>query len=376
MSVPSIDLDRLVKGEFKVKDSFLLPDGEAEYKVLYDERSKDAFERLYSAVRGEGFVPRLTGSKDECILQVKRAPTAKVSSRTPVVLSLLTLAAIVAYGWLQYIVYQQLLPQRIPILLATAYVLSLILIIGLHEVAHQRASRKVGARAPIPYFLPGIPAFTALPSFGTVLSHREPPVNRDALFKTGFLGPLVAVILCLVLYAVGIVTAASVSMEQIKIGLAALPNIQLTTPNPSIIETLVASLLNVLRVGPPNLSGYQMVSPLAAAADTGLILTFFNLLPAAQLDGGQLCESVLGRRRLRTSTYLSIFALLVLDTPNYWILAVIVLVIAGRPAHMETLDQITEVSRTKKILFVIALLLAISSIPFPQNLATVPLAPG
>jgi len=374
----TIDLDTIVRGAFSVKDSFVLPDGEAEYKVVYDEKAKGAFESLYETLRPKGYVPRLTGSRDDCVLLVRKAPTEKGSSRAPVVLGLLTLAAVVAYGWLQYIVYQQLLPEQLPVLMGLAYVLVLILVIGLHEVVHSRSAGRGegGTRAPVPYFLPGLPAFTALPSFGTVLVHREPPVNRDALFRTGFLGPIVAIVLCILFYAIGVITAATVSMAQVQSVLTALPNIQLTTPNPSIMESLIVSFLNLIGGGPPTASGSQLISPIAAAADTGLILSFFNLLPATQLDGGQLCESILGYRGLRITTYLSIVALLVLDTPNYWIMAVIVLVIAGRPARLSTLDEVSEVSRAKKVLFAAALLLALASVPIPQNIATLQLVTG
>jgi membrane-associated protease RseP (regulator of RpoE activity) len=201
-------------------------------------------------------------------------------------------------------------------------------------------------------------------------------VNRDALFRTGFLGPIVAIVLCVLFYAIGVITAATVSMAQVQSGLAALPNIQLTTPNPSIIESLIVSFLNLIGGGPRITSGGELISPIAAAADSGLILTFFNLLPATQLDGGQLCESILGYRGLHITTYLSIVALLVLDTPNYWIMAVIVLVIAGRPAHVSTLDEVSEPSRAKKILFAVTLLLALASVPIPQNIATLQLIAG
>ena len=201
-------------------------------------------------------------------------------------------------------------------------------------------------------------------------------MNRDALFRTGFLGPIVAIVLCILFYAIGVLTAATVSMEQVQSVRAALPNIQLTTPNPSIIESLIVSFISLIGGGPQTTSGSQLISPIAAAADTGLILTFFNLLPATQLDGGQLCESILGYRGLRITTYLSIVALLVLDTPNYWITAVIVLVIAGRPTRLSTLDEVSEVSRTKKILFSVALLLALASVPIPQNIANLRLLAG
>jgi len=376
LSLSTADLESIVKKDFTLMDTFLLPDGEAEYKTQYDEKSKKSFERLHATLRPVGYLPQLTGSREEPILRVRRAPNEKVSSRTPVVLSLLTLAAIISYGWLQYLVYGQLIPRGFPLLMGIGYVVSLIAILGLHEFAHRGASKRGNARSPVPYFLPGIPVFTALPSFGTVLVHREPPVNRDALFVTGFLGPLIALVASLALYAFGIVTAASVSIAQIQSGLAALPNIQLTTPNPSFLEVFVASLLGLFGLGTPNVSGYQLISPIAAAADTGLILTFFNLLPATQLDGGQLCESVLGFRGLRVTTYLSILSLLVLDTPNYWVMAVIVLVIAGRPSRIQTLDEISEISRSKKIVFVLALVLGIACIPIPGNIATIPLALG
>src|SRR2546428_13906473 len=260
--------------------------------------------------------------------------------------------------------------------MVAACVMVLVRVIGLHGVVHRRSGSRGGTRAPVPYYLPWIPVFTPLPFFGTVLVHREPPVNRDALFRTGLLGPIVTIVLCILFYAIGVLTAATVSMAQVQSVRTALPNIQLTTPNPSIVEILIVSFLNLIGGGPTTASGSQLISPIAAAAETGLILSFFNLLPATQLDGGQLCESVFGYRGLRITTYLSIIALLVLDTPNYWIMAVIVLVIAGRPARLTTLDEVSEASRGKKVLFAAALLLALASVPIPQNIAYLQLFTG
>src|SRR5207245_10927030 len=71
----TFDLDTIVRGAFSVKDSFVLPDGEAEYKVVYDEKAKGAFERLYDTLRPKGSVVHLMGSRDDDVLLVSTAQT-------------------------------------------------------------------------------------------------------------------------------------------------------------------------------------------------------------------------------------------------------------------------------------------------------------
>src|SRR2546426_9861472 len=43
----TLELETIVRGAFSVKDSFVLPDGEAENKDVYDERATRAFVQLY-----------------------------------------------------------------------------------------------------------------------------------------------------------------------------------------------------------------------------------------------------------------------------------------------------------------------------------------
>ena len=67
----------------------------------------------------------------------------------------------------------------------------LLLIIGIHELAHYFVSKKHNVAASLPFFIP-IPPNPVLPlgTLGAVISMREPIPNRQALIEIGIAGPI------------------------------------------------------------------------------------------------------------------------------------------------------------------------------------------
>jgi len=119
--------------------------------------------------------------------------------------------------------------------------------------------------------------------------------------------------------------------------------------------------------------GNVWVSPIADGATVGFILVFIGLLPMAFYDGGFLSSLVLPEGLARLASYLSVFALLILDTPTYWALAVVVLLLAGRPFQLRLRDEVSGLSASRKWVFAGAVVLAFLCLPFPHNLGTLPL---
>jgi len=366
------EVDALVRGSFQVRDVLNLPDDGVEYRVAYGRDSKEKFKGLWSELRSRGFSPWLTGTPEDCTLVVRKMQPPKPSlSRVPVVMALLTLVSILAFGLLEEQIYARFAPGIFGYLVVASYSGGIVVILAAHEFGHRYSARKRQVVSPTPYFIPGIPDFTGfLPSLGVVSLHREPALNKDAVFDVALAGPLAAFAVTVVLYAVGEFAGVPSSIP--------LSGNQLINPyifviqiNPNMLQLALDSAFApfVASVAP----GYFKLSPVADAANIGFLLTFLSLLPMAFYDGGYLAASSLGSRATRTATYLSVIALVTLDTPAYWAPGIVVLLIASRAVRAQVLDEVSTPSHSKRLLFFGALLLAFLCLPLPQNIATIPL---
>lgn len=365
------EIDQIVRSGFNVRDAFLLPEGEVEYKVAYGPDTKSKFEELCRALFPKGFVPQLTGTKEDATLVVRRSHESEGSSRIPVLALLLTVTSIAVFSLLETAIYQQFAPEVPVYIVVLGYGASIVAILGAHELGHRYLARKRGNPPSLPFFIPGIPNLTAfLPTLGVISVHRKPLVNREDLFDGSLAGPLAAFALTVLLYAVGEVTSV-VSSSPILSGQLPGSNIYVSQINPSVFQFAIDSLLGGFLAQPP--PGFFRLSPMMDAATVGFLLTFLSVMPAVMIDGGYMVLSAFGGRVLRVCTYLSVFTLIALDTPNYWAIAIFLLVLAGRQPSAPVLDEVSEVPGRKKVVFLAALALGFLCLPIPQNLLTLPL---
>jgi len=69
-----------------------------------------------------------------------------------------------------------------------AYSLTILAILGAHEMGHYVACRYYGIDATLPFFLPA--PFILTGTFGAVIRIRQPIFNKSALFDIGIAGPI------------------------------------------------------------------------------------------------------------------------------------------------------------------------------------------
>lgn len=160
------------------------------------------------------------------------------------------------------------------------YSLTLLAILGAHEMGHYVYCRRYDVDATLPFFLP-MP-FLLTGTLGAVIKIREPFQTRRALFDIGVAGPIAGFVVLVPALFFGLI---------------------LSTVVPSPTEG------NLVYLGEPLLfrwamqvvfgtiqDGYTInVHPMAFAAWFGLLATAINLLPFGQLDGGHLTYAALGR---------------------------------------------------------------------------------
>ncbi len=96
------------------------------------------------------------------------------------------------------------------------------------------------------------------------------------------------------------------------------------------------------------------------AAQIGGLLTFLNIVPAWQLDGGHISRAVFGPSGHRIASIIGIILLL---ATGYWPFAILVLVMMGLSgrglAGVEPLDDISPVSKSRKILYLLGIAMLI-----------------
>ena len=109
-----------------------------------------------------------------------------------------------------------------------------------------------------------------------------------------------------------------------------------------------------------------MIHPVAWAGWVGLLVTFLNLIPAGQLDGGHVLYAVFGKRIRRAWQFILAITVLLGFLWNGWWLWSALIFLFGRTSA-EPLDQITRLDRPRKalaVLMLIIFLLVLTPVPF------------
>ena len=371
MSASPPDVEGLVRARFSVKEYFALPDGELEFQIAYDQNTKRRFSDFQTEAAAKGYRPELAGSKDDCVLVLRKAEqTPSRQSRVTVLMALLTLASLGVFAYFQLPVDEQLLPSVSAGYVFFGFAGTVAVLLGAHEMGQRLAARNGRAGHSNSYLIPGVPFITSfLPSLGFVNTQREPAVNKDALFDVVIAGPLAILVLAIVLYILGEVTAVPSTVPLNTIPLA---NSTILI-NPSAIQMGIGLLLGPLVRSVP--AGYVQISPIADGAAFGFVLVFICLLPMAIFDGGLLANVAWGEKAARGTTYLSVLVLLIIDmnVAPYWAVAIVALLLAGRPARLKLRDEVSRLSSSRRWVFVGTLVLAFLCLPIPHSLATLPL---
>lgn len=157
---------------------------------------------------------------------------------------------------------------------------TLLLILGTHELGHYLAARYHRVDATLPYF---IPAPTFIGTFGAFIKMKSPIVNKRALLEIGAAGPIAGFLMTVPALLVGLRMSTVVNTASSQAGLRL---------GDSIFMWLATHAMF------PHLGPQQdvMLSPVAFAAWIGLLVTALNLLPIGQLDGGHIAYAMFGKK--------------------------------------------------------------------------------
>jgi membrane-associated protease RseP (regulator of RpoE activity) len=229
------------------------------------------------------------------------------------------------------------------ILAGLPFALTLMGVLGSHELGHYFMGRWHKVRVTLPYFIP-VPAF--LGTFGAFIQMRDPIRNRQQLFDVGFAGPIVGFVVAVPLLMIGLLLPPT-GASSLMIG-------------DSLLTGWLSDLLR------PGWLGFAGLHPVALAAYFGILLTGVNLLPAGQLDGGHIAYALFGRLA-RPLGFAVIVLLLVLGFFFWqgWYLWAALIFFTGL-RHPSPLDDITPLDNGRRLIAIGALaLFVVTFIPAP-----------
>jgi membrane-associated protease RseP (regulator of RpoE activity) len=240
------------------------------------------------------------------------------------------------------------MPNKSVFLNALYFTLAMLAVFGLHELGHKFITMFRGVEASMPYFIPAPPGTGIGGTFGAVIVQKEPPVNRDALFDLGLSGPLVGFFTTVIVSVIGLKLSFVVPLEEVTSWMITYPRALQTTSIPLIIN-----LLSLVVKPVPDSVNYRLIlHPVGFAAWVGALVTFINLIPAWQLDGGHISRAILGRSYHKIASIIGIIVLLL--TGYYVMAAMIVFFMMRSDDRAEApLDDISPLSQSRKALVLV-----------------------
>ena len=264
----------------------------------------------------------------------------------------LTLVTTTATGAMHWLSFQADFREQMPSIPAVSlalnglwYGLTILAILGAHELGHYLACRYYGISASLPYFLP-VP-FPLTGTAGAFIRIRQAITTKPALFDIGIAGPLAGFAVAVPALFVGLALSRVVEVPADFSGL-------------SLGEPLLFKAAAWMVWGP--VPDHQSINlhPMAFAAWFGLLATALNLFPIGQFDGGHIAYAALGRRAFVVSLATLGAAVVLSFYSSSWIVwtAVAVgLMFAFGWRHPRTWDEDVPLDRRRVMLAIVALII-------------------
>ncbi|MDC0522596.1 site-2 protease family protein [Nitrosopumilus sp.] len=343
-------------GEF-TKTEFTL-----EFKII-DVKFKTKFEDLARALENRNYVCKLLKKDDGIYIEIQKF-TIKKSRKwlnatwTPRLLFAIVISFVMIDGYYRTSGTNAIIEIGDPFQMAIVYTLALLGILGTHELGHIVAAKAHRLKTSWPYFIPGLPIL-GIPTFGAFIQSKGLTINRSILFDVAIAGPIAGLVITIIVSLYGAYTAPILD-QGIAEGLFAE---QILVEWEQGEPLLMTASLAVFGKGGP---GHEVImTPVMFAAWIGFLITFLNLLPAWQLDGGHMARTLLGQKIHRYATYGSMLVLVLL---NYWLMAILILVMSTKNPSATPLDDISPLTKNRKLAYIGIIILAVLCAPLPSGL--------
>lgn len=333
-----------------------------EFKIE-DKDFKSKFVKLAHILEEKDLICKLEPLPDGLYIFVRRFPPRRPrkwlsASWTPRILFGVVFAFVMIDGYYRTVGTNSLIEIGDPLEMAGIYTLSLLGILGVHESGHLIAAKIHRLKTTWPYFIPGIPIY-GIPTFGAFIQSRGLTINREILFDIAIAGPIAGLVIAVIVSFYGAYTAPVIDNEVAADLFASSRLMEWNQGEP----LLMTAALAVFGKGG---DGHEvLMTPVLFAAWIGFLVTFLNLLPAWQLDGGHMARTLMGVKWHRIATYASMGILVLL---NYWFMAMLILILSSRNPAAQPMDDVSPLPGNRKFAYLIVVLLAILCAPLPASI--------
>jgi hypothetical protein len=327
-------IETIVSEHFKVID-FCLNEGRMEFEVLSPD-TKKSFVELLDALKPKGFMAALRQREGDLRLLVARSPQIKKGNvLINIMLLLVTIVSTFLVGY--FIIFDE------NVLYSGVFSATIMSVLGSHELGHKISAWRNHIDSTMPYF---IPSPIGLGTFGAFIRIKSPIPTKEALVEMGASGPILGFLVALPITFVG-VRFSSIDPNGIS-----LP-----------ITPLLFGIFQLLNFG--TISALKL-NPLAFAGWVVMVVTMFNLMPAGQLDGGHVARGLLSAEKHHDlSRALSLGLILIGLFNSLFLVWGLFVFILFRGYHMGALDDVSELSRSHKLLAVFAFAIFLLCFPLP-----------
>jgi membrane-associated protease RseP (regulator of RpoE activity) len=355
------DIISLVNSIFQVSD-FNKTEFSLEFKIE-DIDFKSKFEGLARKLEDMRYVCKLEKMEERGLYVIIQKFTPKKQRKwmsiswTPRILFAIVISFVMVDGYYRTSGTNSIVEIGDPLEMAAVYTLSLLGILGIHELGHIIAAKAHGLKTTWPYFIPGLPII-GIPTFGAFIQSKGLTINREILFDVAIAGPIAGLVIAVIVSIYGAYTAPVLDPE---IAASLFEESRLIEWNQGEPLLMTASLALFGKGG----AGHEVImTPVMFAAWIGFLITFLNLLPAWQLDGGHMARTLLGAKLHRYATYGSMAILVLL---NYWLMALLILFMSSRNPSASPLDDVSPLSRNRKLAYLGIIVLAVLCAPLPAG---------
>jgi len=329
---------------------------------IENDQFKTKFVQLAHKLEKRDLACKLEEMSDGMYVVVRRFPPRKQAwwqtSWTPRILFVVVFGFVMIDGYFRTVGTNSVIEIGDPLEMAGIYTLSLLGILGVHESGHLIAARFHKLKTTWPFFIPGIPIY-GIPTFGAFIQSKGLTINREILYDVAIAGPIAGLIIAVAVSVYGAYTAPVIDIETAADLFANSELIPWDRGEPLL---MTASLMMFGKGGDNN---EVIMTPVLFAAWIGFLITFLNLLPAWQLDGGHMARTLFGAKWHKYATYASMGVLVLL---GYWFMAMLILMLMSRNPGAQPLDDISPLSKNRKLAYIIVVVLAILCAPLPSSL--------
>ena len=328
---------------------------------IEDREFKTSFVKLAQKLESRDLICRMAKTSEGTYILVNRFPPRKQrkllpGSWLPRILFAIVIGFVMIDGYYRTIGANSLVNIGDPFDMAVIYTISLIGILGIHESGHLIVAKFHKLKTSWPYFIPGIPIY-GIPTFGAVITSKGLMVNRHILFDVAIAGPIAGLVIVIIVSMYGAYTAPVITDDLAEDLFSRSQLIEMNEP------LLMKATLAMFGKGG---QGEEVImTPVLFAAWLGFLITFLNLLPAWQLDGGHMARALFGAKWHRIGTYASIGVLVLL---GYWVMGMFILLMSSRSPSAMPLDDVSPAPNNRKFMYIIIVVLAILCAPLPPSI--------